>query len=109
MKLGDWLKSVGLSLRSRRQHKAWGGGAAGTPGKAANERKAHEVGDSQRLCRPFHGLGRLRDLLPRVSLSLHPGLYAATRFAGWNKELPKKLLSQLSISALLLAVLLLAA
>src|SRR5205085_7616311 len=54
--------------------------------------KSPRSGRQRTLCRPFHGLVGLGIALPRVSLTLHPGLYADTRFAGWNKAFSTRLL-----------------
>jgi hypothetical protein len=65
------FKIIALSLRSRRQHKAWGV----SPSRALVKLKAHEVGDSQMAAARSTGL-IASNPDPGFRLRLHPGLYA---------------------------------
>src|SRR5215813_327460 len=97
------FKSSDLSLRSRRQHKAWGVSPRRLvikglkPTKWATADSLPPVSRAQWLSKPDPGF-RLRP---------HPGLYAGARFAGFRKELLKYVLS--CLAAIMCAVTTLAA
>lgn len=85
-----------ISLRSKRQHKAWGVGVAETPGKhqigslsprSGRQTLAYRLPLSVARIRGLNGFSRVSLGVPR-SLALHPGLYAATRIRGLKTQSP---------------------
>src|SRR6266498_2457533 len=74
------FKTFALSLRSRRQHKAWGV----SPRRGAAKRSEPTKWATANGCRPFHGLDGAPNLTWGCGLRLHPRLYSAARSAGLN-------------------------
>src|SRR6266542_6755581 len=81
-KLFDILcfKIFALSLRSRRQHEAWGV----SPRRAAAKRSEPTEWATANGCRPCHGLDGAPNLTWGCGLRHHPRLYSAARSAGLN-------------------------
>jgi hypothetical protein len=75
-----------------RQHKAWGEGAAATPGKRQIECASPRSGRQTLIDRPssaarLRGLGVFSRLFPGFrATALHPGLYAVARVRGLRTQ-----------------------
>src|SRR5215813_4318225 len=72
-----YFKTFALSLRSRRQHKAWG---VSPRRKVVKRSAAHEVGDS---CRPFHGLDIAPNLTRGSAFGSTPGFMLPPAPRAW--------------------------